>query len=109
MMTIVIYDMQFKDIKVQHITWTKLNETMLKNEFPKPKFKIFMVDSAQTNWKLSKLFMVMGTLLSRWLIKSAHVYSFRLSCLIGTLNSQSSLSFKINTKVFATNTRMQNP
>ncbi len=44
-MTIVICDMQFKDIKAQQIMWTKLNETMLKNKFPKPNFKGFMVDS----------------------------------------------------------------
>ncbi len=109
MMTIVIHDMQSKDIRVEQIMWTKFYETMLKNEFPKPKFKGFMTDNAQTNWKLSKLLMVMGTFLSRWLIKSAHVYSIRLNCLIGTPNSQSSLSCKISTKVFATNTRMQNP
>jgi hypothetical protein len=87
MMTIMIYDMQSKDIKVQQIMWTKLNETMLKNGFPKPKLKRFMANSAQTNWKLSKLFMVMGTLLSRRLIKSAHVYSIGLICLIRTPNS----------------------
>ncbi len=106
MMTIVIYNMQFKDIKVQQIMWKKLNEMMWKNRFPKPKFKGSMVDNAQANWKLSKLFMVMGTLLSRWLIKNAHVYSIGFSCLIDTPNSRSNLSCKITTKVFATNTRM---
>jgi len=38
-MTSVICDMQSKDIKAQHIMWTKLNEMMLKNRFPKSKFK----------------------------------------------------------------------
>ncbi len=30
--------------------WTKLYEMMSKHEFPKPNFKIFMVDSTQANW-----------------------------------------------------------
>jgi hypothetical protein len=47
--TIAISDMQSKDTKVQHIMWTKLNETMLKHGFPKLNFKGFMVDSAQAN------------------------------------------------------------
>jgi hypothetical protein len=34
-MTIVICDMKFEDIKVQQIMWKKLNETMLKHGFPK--------------------------------------------------------------------------
>ncbi len=29
--------------------WTKFNETMLKQKFPKPNFKGFMVNNAQTN------------------------------------------------------------
>jgi hypothetical protein len=49
MMTIVICDMQFKDIEVQRIMWTKLNEMMLKHRFLKPNFKEFMVNSAQAN------------------------------------------------------------
>ncbi len=35
--------------------WTKLNETMLKHEFPKPNFKGFMADSAQANWNAIKI------------------------------------------------------
>jgi len=44
-MTIVICDMQSRGIKTQQIMWTKLNEMMLKNRFPKLKFKGFMIDS----------------------------------------------------------------
>ncbi len=45
-MTIVIFDMQSKDIETQQIVWKKLHETMLKNRFSKPNFKGLMVDSA---------------------------------------------------------------
>ncbi len=34
---------------------TKLNETMLKHEFPKPKFKGFMPDNAQANWNTIRI------------------------------------------------------
>ncbi len=30
--------------------WTKLNDMMQKHDFPKPNFKIFMANSAQTYW-----------------------------------------------------------
>ncbi len=49
-MTIVICEMQSKDIEVQQIMWTKLNETMLKHEFPKLNFKGFMAGNTQANW-----------------------------------------------------------
>jgi hypothetical protein len=54
-MTIVVYDMQSKDTKVQWLMWTKLNETMLKHGFPKLNFKGFMDDSAQANWNTIKI------------------------------------------------------
>ncbi len=44
-MTIANCDMQFEDTKVQQIMWTKFNETMLKQRFPKPNFKGFMADN----------------------------------------------------------------
>jgi len=74
-MNIVICDMKSKDTEAQQIMWTKLNETMLKNGFPKPKFKGFMANNTQANWNVIKTFMVLRTLLSRWLIKNALVYS----------------------------------
>jgi hypothetical protein len=46
---------------------------------------------------LLKLFMVLGTLLLRSLIRSAVVYSIGLSHSIGTPNSWSNLSCKVNT------------
>jgi hypothetical protein len=58
---------------------------------------------------LSKLFMVLGTPLLGWLIRSAYVYSIGFNRLIGTLNNWSNLSYKINTMFFATSTRMQCP
>ncbi len=45
-MTIVFCTIQFKDIEAQQIMWTKLNDTMLKHEFPKLNFKGLMVNSA---------------------------------------------------------------
>jgi hypothetical protein len=51
-MTIVICYMKFEDIEAQHMTWTKFNEMMLKNEFPKLNFKGVMADNAQTNWNI---------------------------------------------------------
>jgi len=48
-MNIVICDMKSKDTEAQQIMWTKLNETMLKNGFPKPKFKGFMANNTQAN------------------------------------------------------------
>jgi hypothetical protein len=55
------------------------------------------------------LFMVQGTPLSRWLIRSALVYSIELNHLINTLNNLLDLSCKMNTRLFATNTRMPHP
>jgi hypothetical protein len=43
LLTIVVCDMQFEDIEVQRLMWTKLNEMMLKHIFPKPNFKGFVV------------------------------------------------------------------
>ncbi len=57
----------------------------------------------------SELFMVQGTPLSRWLIRSALVYSIELNHLINTLNNLLDLSCKMNTRLFATNTRMPHP
>ncbi len=44
-MTITICDMHSKDTEVQQIMCTKFNEMMLKNGFPKPKFKGFMANN----------------------------------------------------------------
>jgi hypothetical protein len=57
---------------------------MLKHMFAKQNFKGFMADNTQANWNVSKLFMAMGTLLSKWLIKNALVYSIGLSHSIST-------------------------
>jgi len=56
-MTIVICDIQSKDIKLQQIMWTKLNEMMLKKRLiPKLKFKGFMTNKLIK--MLLELFMV---------------------------------------------------
>ncbi len=47
--------MQSEDTKVQQLMWTKLNEMMLKHEFPKPNFKGFMVNNAQANWNTVRI------------------------------------------------------
>jgi hypothetical protein len=57
--------------------WTKLNETMLKHDFPKLNFKGFIADKTQANWKSIKI-------MSRKLINNTLVYSIRLNRLIGT-------------------------
>ncbi len=49
-MNIVVCDMQFEEMEAQQIMWTKLNDMMQKHDFPKPNFKIFMANSAQTYW-----------------------------------------------------------
>ncbi len=46
MLTIVVCDMQYEDIKVQQLMCKKLNEMMLKHGFLKPNFKRFMVNNA---------------------------------------------------------------
>jgi hypothetical protein len=58
---------------------------------------------------LSELFMVMGMLLSRWLIRSTHVYSIGIIHSINTPNNWSDLICKMSTSLFATSTRMPNP
>jgi hypothetical protein len=58
---------------------------------------------------ISKLFMVLGTLMSRWLIKNTHVYSIGLSRSIGTSKNWSNLGCKINTMLYAINIRIQSP
>jgi hypothetical protein len=86
-MTITVCDMQYENTKVQQIMWKKLIEMMLKHEFPKPNFKGFMVNNAQTNWNAVKIIYGSGNPLSRWLIRSAPVYSIGLNCSMGTLNN----------------------
>jgi hypothetical protein len=54
-LTITICDMQSMDTKAKQLMWTKLNETMLKHTFPKPNFKGFMANNAQTNWSMIKI------------------------------------------------------
>jgi hypothetical protein len=49
-MTITIYDMQLKDADAQMVLWKNLNDVMARHGIPEPKFKGFMVDSAQANW-----------------------------------------------------------
>jgi hypothetical protein len=46
--------------------------------------------------------------MSRWLIRSAHVYSIGVIHLINTPNNLLDLSCKMNTRFFANNTRMPN-
>jgi len=41
---------------------TKLNEMMLRHEFPKPNFKGFMANNAQANWNTAKFFYGLGDL-----------------------------------------------
>jgi hypothetical protein len=40
--------------------WIKLNETMLKHEFPKPNFIRFMVDNTKANWNVVKIVYGLG-------------------------------------------------
>ncbi len=61
-MIIAICDMQYENIKVQQIMWKMPNETMLKNRFPKPKFKGFMADNTQANWNVVKIVYGFGDL-----------------------------------------------
>ncbi len=57
-MTIVVCDMQSKDMEAQQVMWIKFNDMMLKHEFPKPNFKGFMANNAyKPIGMLSKLFM----------------------------------------------------
>jgi len=100
--------MQFEDTKAQQIIWIKLNETMLKHGFPKPNFEGFMVDSAQTNWNMINIIYFWRIPLLRWLIRN-HLF-IPLNHLINTSNiNRSNLNYKINTRLFATNTRTQHP
>jgi hypothetical protein len=86
-MTIAICDIQFEDINAQQITWTKFNETMLKHGFPKPNFKIFMVDSAQANWNMVKIVYGVGVPFVKMVDKETHVYSIGLNRSISTPNN----------------------
>jgi hypothetical protein len=81
---------------------------MLKHGFPKPNFKGFIHDSVQANWN-AILFMVLGTPQSRWLIKNAHVHSIGINHLINTPNKWLNLSYKMNTRFFATSLRIPHP
>jgi hypothetical protein len=49
-MTIAWCDFQSKDNDAQVFSWHNLNHVMARYEIPKPHFKGFMADSAQTNW-----------------------------------------------------------
>jgi len=57
---------------------------------------------------LSKLFMVLGTSLLRWLIRSTHVYFIGVIHLINTANNWLDMNCKMGTRFFATCTRMPN-
>jgi hypothetical protein len=49
-MTVVVYDMQSKDVAAQNILWKNLNAVMAKHGILEPKFKGFMGDSAHANY-----------------------------------------------------------
>ena len=49
-MTIAVCDLQSEDAAAQMILWKNLNVVMARHGVPSPKFKGFMVDSAQANW-----------------------------------------------------------
>ena len=49
-MTIAVYDMQSEDAVAQMVLWKNLSVVMARHGVPSPKFKGFMVDSAQANW-----------------------------------------------------------
>jgi hypothetical protein len=54
-MTIAVCDMQSEDVAAQMVLWKNLNDVMAKHSILKPKFKEFMVDSAQANWNAVKV------------------------------------------------------
>jgi hypothetical protein len=83
-MTIVICDMQSKDIKVQQIMWIKLNETMLKHMFPKLNFKGFMIDNTQANWNTINIVYGYGDPFVKIADNNSPIYSIGLSHSIGT-------------------------
>jgi len=64
-----------RTLKLKQLIWTKLNETMLKHGFPKPISKDSRLIAHKLVGTLSKLFMVLGTPLLGWLMRSAPVYS----------------------------------
>jgi hypothetical protein len=49
-MTIAVRDMQSEDATAQSVLWKNLNAVLARHGVPEPKFKGFMVDSAQANW-----------------------------------------------------------
>ena len=46
-MTIVVCDMQSKDVAIQSVLWKILNVVLAKHGIPEPNFKGFVGDSAQ--------------------------------------------------------------
>ncbi len=78
--------MQFEDTKAQQIIWTKLNETMLKHGFPKPKFERFMANSAQTNWNTIQIIYVLKDPFVKMVNKEPPIYSIEFNHLINTSN-----------------------
>ena len=53
--SIAICNMQSEDAAAQMVLWKNLNDVMARHGIPKPKFKGFMGDSAQTNWNAIKV------------------------------------------------------
>jgi hypothetical protein len=49
-MTIAVCDMQSENAAAQMVLWKNLNYIMARHNVLEPKFKGFMVDSAQANW-----------------------------------------------------------
>ncbi len=109
MMTTVICDLQYEDMEFQQVMWTKLNDMMLKHNFPKSKFKGFMANNAQSNQNVVIIVYGLGDPSMRMLIRSAHVYSTRLNHLINAPKYCSNPNCKINTLFFAISIRAQNP
>jgi hypothetical protein len=64
--------------------WKMLNEMMLKHEFPNPISKDSGLIMHKPSGMWSELFMVQGTPLLGWLIRSAPVYSIGFKHLIST-------------------------
>jgi hypothetical protein len=108
-LTILVCDMQFEDIKTQRFMWTKLIEMMLKHRFPKPNFKEFMVDNAQANWNVIKIVYGLRDPYVR-MVDKEHTYLFHW---IESFNKHTEqmikLSCKMNIRLFAISTTMPHP
>jgi hypothetical protein len=82
---------------------------MLKHKFPKPNFKGFMVDNVKANWNMVKIVYGSEDPFVKIVDKEQTCLFHYTQSFVKHTKKKSNLSCKMNTRLFATSTRLLHP